>query len=371
VLSRLISLLSRIPAVKWAFNRLRPSPQGGSIDPAPTAISNMPAIIAEVAEAAPSLDNSTDISVATAVAEDSSSVAVIAEAPSAAPADISGNDDSCLEKSADVEPVVAEETPVSAVESAPVDAPESVSHDRPAELQANVEPVVVDETPVPPVEIDSEPVDAPELVSSVQPADPRTDVAMEETQVSSVEAACQPIGVAEILVADDPAPGIAVDVVPLAEEALSPAVAVIVVEVPAAPSKSAADDGPVLVVLPSPPKPNRAPRTPTRAVDPADRATLIRQRWAQTGIRMWNPRLHGTGDATLNIQGRIELLPPEPGDTMPRYDKLEFKLLGGQIVCEGVIVEAPTPAGHRSFTRLAEPEKPAREPVRERQAALA
>jgi hypothetical protein len=86
---------------------------------------------------------------------------------------------------------------------------------------------------------------------------------------------------------------------------------------------------------------------------------------------MWNPRLHGTSDATLNIQGRIELLPPEPGETMPRYDKLEFRMLGGQIVCEGVIVEAPASAGQRSFTRLAEPVKAAREPVRERQAALA
>jgi hypothetical protein len=88
---------------------------------------------------------------------------------------------------------------------------------------------------------------------------------------------------------------------------------------------------------------------------------------------MWNPRLHGTGNAALNIQGRIGLLPPAPGETMPRYDKLEFKLLGGQILCEGVIVEAPAAAGHRSFTTLAEPVKSerAREPLRERQAALA
>jgi hypothetical protein len=108
-------------------------------------------------------------------------------------------------------------------------------------------------------------------------------------------------------------------------------------------------------------------------VEPADRAALIRQRWTETGIRMWNPRLHGTGDATLNIQGRIGLLPPEPGETMPRYDKLEFKMLGGQIVCEGVIVEAPVHAGQRSFTRLAEPRGTdrTREPARERQAALA
>ena len=88
---------------------------------------------------------------------------------------------------------------------------------------------------------------------------------------------------------------------------------------------------------------------------------------------MWNPRLHGTGDATLNIQGRVELLPPAPGENLPRYDKLEFKMLGGQIVCEGVIVEAPAQADKRSFTRLAEPGKSdrVREPVRERQAALA
>ena len=104
-------------------------------------------------------------------------------------------------------------------------------------------------------------------------------------------------------------------------------------------------------------------------MEPADRATLIRQRWAETGSDV-ESGLHGTGDATLNIQGRIELLPPEPGETMPRYNKLEFKTLGGQIVCEA-IVEAPASAGQRSFTRLAEPVKVTREPARERQAALA
>ena len=88
---------------------------------------------------------------------------------------------------------------------------------------------------------------------------------------------------------------------------------------------------------------------------------------------MWNPRLHGNGEATLNIQGSVGLLAPEPGETMPRYDRLEFKMLGGQIVCEGVIVEAPARVGHRSFTQLAEPGKPdrMREPARERLAALA
>ena len=64
---------------------------------------------------------------------------------------------------------------------------------------------------------------------------------------------------------------------------------------------------------------------------------------------------------------------PAAGETMPRYDKMEFKMLGGQIVCEGVIVEAPAQGSQRSFTRLAEPRNPerARELMRERQAALA
>jgi hypothetical protein len=31
----------------------------------------------------------------------------------------------------------------------------------------------------------------------------------------------------------------------------------------------------------------------------------------------------------------------KPGETLPGYDKLEFKLIGGSIVCEGVIVDPP------------------------------
>lgn len=163
-----------------------------------------------------------------------------------------------------------------------------------------------------------------------------------------------------------------------------PEPAIIVLE----PVASEADDGrsdserndPVAVeaaaeaIVAAPLPESRSQRTPRRKTEqPADRTALIRQRWAETGIRMWNPRLHGAGNATLNIQGRIELLPPADGETMPRYDKLEFKLLGGQIVCEGVIVEAPAPAAHRSFSQLAEPRpaERAREPARARQAALA
>jgi hypothetical protein len=83
--------------------------------------------------------------------------------------------------------------------------------------------------------------------------------------------------------------------------------------------------------------------------DQPERERLIRRRWSETGIKMWNPNFHGAGHAALNIQGRSELLPPKPGETLPRYDTLEFKVVrsdvNGQaveiIVCEGVVVDPP------------------------------
>jgi hypothetical protein len=73
----------------------------------------------------------------------------------------------------------------------------------------------------------------------------------------------------------------------------------------------------------------------------SEREKLIRQRWLETGIKIWNPDVHGAGHAALNIQGRAELLPVKPGERLPGYDKLEFKLIGGHIVCEGVVVDPP------------------------------
>jgi hypothetical protein len=81
----------------------------------------------------------------------------------------------------------------------------------------------------------------------------------------------------------------------------------------------------------------------------SEREKLIRRRWAETGIKMWNPDVHGAGRAALNIQGGLGLLPPKPGETAPQYDKLEFKLIrsdaGGQaveqILCERVVVDPP------------------------------
>ena len=54
---------------------------------------------------------------------------------------------------------------------------------------------------------------------------------------------------------------------------------------------------------------------------------------------MWNPNFHGAGHAALNIQGSAELLPAKSGATRREYDRLEFKLVAGDIVCEGVVVD--------------------------------
>jgi hypothetical protein len=83
--------------------------------------------------------------------------------------------------------------------------------------------------------------------------------------------------------------------------------------------------------------------------DQPGREKLIRRRWAETGIKMWNPDVHGAGHAALNIQGRAELLPVKPGETLPGYDTLEFKMVRSyvnghalnHIVCEGVVVDPP------------------------------
>ena len=83
--------------------------------------------------------------------------------------------------------------------------------------------------------------------------------------------------------------------------------------------------------------------------DQPDREKLIRRRWLETGIKMWNLDHHGAGHAPLNIQGQAELLPPKPGETLPGYDTLEFKIVQSyvngeavnQIICEGVVVDPP------------------------------
>lgn len=372
MLSRLISLLSRIPAVKWAFNRLRPLPHSVSIDVPQIAAEEEPALIAAAAP----------------VAEDNTTVSAIEESPSAALTDINVGHDSSRETPPEVEPVIEGEVSTSSIEvaSEPVDAPELIGSDPPAveaveapepvvigdaspELPADVEPVVEEPVFIAPVETETVSGELSELVTEDEPASVASvelePVAVDETPVIVVDAEVPAPVVAATSIDSEPAPSVAVEIEPL------PVAAVVAEETIADAPVAVADIEPA-PVSPAPKSPS-APKARAKVVEPADRAALIRQRWIETGIRMWNPRLHGTGDATLNIQGRIGLLPPEHGETMPRYDKLEFKMLGGQIVCEGVIVETPVHAGQRSFARLAEPRGAdrSREPMRERQAALA
>ncbi|MDN4984022.1 hypothetical protein QY049_12365 [Bradyrhizobium sp. WYCCWR 13022] len=365
MLSRLISLLSRIPAVKWAFNRLRPLPHSGSIE------------VAQIA----------------------------ADQQATATSDISVRDESSLDTPAELGPVVVDEISVPSVEIASdlVDPPEV---DPTAKLSADAEPEVVNEAPASFVEAEAM-EEAP--VCSVEEVKPaiaeQIFAAAAETQATPVETSgtivddepvsaifveAEPVVIDEMPVVEisaeitasvvieasvksEPAPSVAAEIEPDVVNDLPPVAAVVAEETtthaPIVAAHVETEPSPVS----SAPRSPSAPKARAKIVEPADRAALIRQRWAETGVRMWNPRLHGTGEATLNIQGRIGLLAPEPGETMPRYDKLEFKLLGGQIVCEGVIVEAPAHAGQRSFTRLAEPRGAdrTREPVRERRAALA
>jgi hypothetical protein len=96
------------------------------------------------------------------------------------------------------------------------------------------------------------------------------------------------------------------------------------------PDVSEASEPPVMVPAVSAEAP-LAPEGPLSA-----REQLIRRRWAETGIKMW------AGLGALNIQGSAELLPLKPGATRREYDRLEFRLIAGDIVCEGVLVDPPS-----------------------------
>ncbi len=288
---------------------------------------------------------------------------------------------------ASTEPASIEDMPVAHIES-PVIPEEPVALEvasEAAEAVADV-PVVLDaETEIPDEQADAEPAaaevveltpDAP-LVLEIEAA--REDA----TPDTPIETAAEIS--AEIVIAEEPAvvEAIATDALPAPEEAPLILDSLVVVDQPSeAPvalveeisvvSTEAAPEAEPEVAVEPPPPPAKPEQPPAKPAVVEDRPTLIRRRWTETGIRMWNPRLHGTGEATLSIQGQVALLPPEPGETLPRYDRLEFKLLGGQIVCEGVILDAPVHASRRNFTQLADrqPERP-REMPAERQAVLA
>jgi hypothetical protein len=375
-------LLRRIPAVNWALTRLRPLPHGGSIDVAPIATDASPAIVedvaataqAPIAEISTPVREETDLAATAPVAENDASVPVVAENPSD---DICTSDDSSPERVTEMDapatPPVAEEVLASSpdAENEPVaEADLAIIGDAsPAEIDSDV----AEEAVVSPPDVATASTDVPEAVIE---ATPSPDVSA-EVETVAVEAIPVLLGDANSVAPDvseagtDSDPALAVEVAPAPANDVP---LVTAVATAANGSASVAIEIEPALPLESPaPEIRNAPKARERAAEPADRAALIRQRWAETGIRMWNPRLHGTGEAALNIQGSVGLLPPAPGETMPRYDKLEFKMLGGQIICEGVIVEAPAQANHRSFTRLAEPRniERVREPTRERQAALA
>lgn len=376
MLSRLISLLRRIPAVNWALTRLRPLPDNGSIKVVPTAADASPAIaddVAATAQAPIAESSETDLAATAPVSENGAAASLVVENPS---------DDICIS--------------------------DDSSPERTTEIEAHATSAVAEETLVSLADAEHEPVGEADLaiIGDASPAEIHSDVAV-KVGASSSDVATASTDVADAVIEAAPSPDASADVETVAVEAI-PVLLGDANSVAAAVSESRADSEPALVeIAPAPandvplataiataandsssgvpdiepgptlaspsPEIRSAPKACAKAAEPADRAALIRQRWAETGSRMWNPRLYGTGEAALNIQGSVGLLPPAPGETMPRYDKLEFRMLGGQIVCEGVIVEAPIQASHRSFTRLVEPRpiERVREPTRQRQAVLA
>jgi hypothetical protein len=182
-----------------------------------------------------------------------------------------------------------------------------------------VEPPVVTEAIVEPVADVVAPPAVPEpmaepLAVALEPA------AVPESTVEQIAVALQPPAVIEPTtdpVADVVAP------LTVTERIVEPSAAVV------APSAAAIAE----------------PETDPRAA----REQLIRRRWAETGIKMWNPDVQGAGHGALSIQGGAALLPPKEGETLPRYDRLEFRMVRSetdgqkveQIVCEGVVVDPP------------------------------
>ncbi len=370
-------MLRRIPAVNWVFSRLRPVPHGGKLDLAPTAGAS-PAIAEDVASTAPApiaeisadpMHEEADLTCTAPVAEHDAAVSVIAEIPS----DERGISDSSSELAREVEPPAtppatgeasatssgAETEPVAASDLAIVDDDAS-----PAGISEEIDSATPEESVASSADVATASADLPAVVIEAAHSPDISGAEAIPVRVENVAAV-----VSEAIPEIDPAPVVAIAPEPAIDVPFATAVATV-----ANASPNGAGEPEPAPPLASPPSETRSvPKARARAAEPADRAALIRQRWSESGIRMWNPRLHGTGEATLNIQGSIGLLPPAPGETMPRYDKLEFRMLGGQIVCEGVIVEAPVQGSHRSSTRLAEPRisQRVREPARERQAVLA
>jgi hypothetical protein len=352
LLSRLIAFLRRVPAVKWAFARLRPARTVTADLALPAADASVAA--ADRAEMAACCVEAA-ISTEPAHAGISDAEPVVAETAGEPDAYDPGIDIAPPhDDDVDIAPVVAEAAVIDDIaQDAPVAPHDPGVGEASPDTREDVQPVAEDVAPathllvaVPPVEADEPSIETASVSDTCEPGidgEPSHDDSVNFAPVVAEAAVSEDIAQhapATALVSgdSDATSGTTKGAQPIAADAVA----------------TTADSAPVPPPESLTEEIRDRPKAPVKAADPVDRTALIRRRWAETGIRMWNPRLHGAGDAALNIQGCIELLPPAPGEMMPRYDKLEFRMLGGQIVCEGIIVEAPVLAGHRSFTRLAE-----------------
>jgi hypothetical protein len=78
-----------------------------------------------------------------------------------------------------------------------------------------------------------------------------------------------------------------------------------------------------------------------------EREALIRRRWKDSGVMLWQQDVHGEGLAPLKIEAQtVMAAPARRGQPPPEPDILEFKLVRSfmtgkpvdRIVCEGVVV---------------------------------
>jgi hypothetical protein len=78
-----------------------------------------------------------------------------------------------------------------------------------------------------------------------------------------------------------------------------------------------------------------------------EREALIRRRWKETGVKLWQQDVHGEGLEPLQIAAQtVTAAPAKRGQPPPKPDILEFKLVRSymtgkpvdRIICEGVVV---------------------------------
>ncbi len=303
VLTRLVMTLRQIPAVQTALARLKSLFRSGT-NPEPIAIDALaaePAVddAAEIVDAAPV----TALPAARLPFQTTSEPVVV----DALPADA---------------PVVADDT------HEPDDAAPAMMQTivaRPSE--AATESAIVDRLLTDASVVVADPVETAVAPAIVTPTTLLSNEnALEPLTIDVV--ADVPLIADDIVESDHVAPAAAPPVVPLPEETTcEPIAAAFVADAPTAAIDIIKRDD----VAPS----------VTQPTEQSEREALVRRRWHETGIRMWNPAVHGAAQSTLCIQGRVALLPPKSGETMPRYDRLEFKLIDGDVVCEGFVLEPP------------------------------